>query len=321
MTRLLLILVSVVLGACTQVQSREPLFGPADTRGAPAPRTGLWTEVCKPGGEAAADCGATLAISPTRVSAHKGEAPRAETASAAGEYLLVAGSPLIVQLRRDGLQAYEYGWINSVRLDGQGRVVGFTVSAVACRLAEGSEAMWGTQGTEDDITDNIAFASTEDGACWAAGPEQVREAARLNRHGWSDTATRTFAFRGETADLAVLVARQPDPPPTPEAPAPVAEAEPPAPPKTPLGAVAAVGGGVAFIVYLVLSLFWRETWEWAAKPVAAGIIGAGAPVGVFGWAAALPHLWSVLAAVALLMAADGLITVARRKAGAREPVE
>lgn len=307
MFRGLLILLLFAAAGCTQVVSERPLFVAADAAGAAAPRPGVWREVCPPQAETEAGaprCGGLLAISGTRASEFSEEPSSDPSGRRAGAYQLVAGSPGVVQVKRDGLPRWEYAWLGATQKDRDGRVTRFTLSVVACAIGNPHDVLWNTRGTQDDITDNVAFASSDGAACVADAPEQVRQAADLNRRGQADSQSVTYAFLREDPAINSLVGPWAQP-------AVAAEPEPVAETPEEIGRTAAefewaggLGAIIAAAAYLLIGLVVGGGWRWVVKPLVA-LGAASAAIAVFyGPAVLAAQLWMLCLPVIGLMLYD-----------------
>jgi hypothetical protein len=127
MRMLLLIACAALLGACNVVHSSKPMFSAADAVGGPVFRDGVWASP-EPG---------------CRFDPNKPVETWPQCANGAAHfdmkatdsYVTIPGNPAILQLRDvgdDQTVNYFYAAVTPVRIDGQGRVVGFMAWPVLC---------------------------------------------------------------------------------------------------------------------------------------------------------------------------------------------
>ena len=142
--RLLVVAALVLLGACNMVVTKEPVFSPADARGAPPMRPGVWAG--EPGANCQLDEGKPLADWPSCANGFVvlDDHTIGDFTDQGGKHVwsttdvvLAAGEPRVLQVHAtsdDPLMpsAYLYAGFEPAKLDGAGRIVAGRAWFVIC---------------------------------------------------------------------------------------------------------------------------------------------------------------------------------------------
>lgn len=176
---LLICALAALLGGCNLVSSKAPLFGPADTAGAPAFKPGLWA-VVEPGCRFRASapparwpkCAEPVVVDGERIfPGFAGEQ--------SAEYLVTGGDPAIVQYvaGEDADRRFAFLAVHVARADRAGRASAIKVWLVECGPPPPKGATW-PDGQPRYLSLALGHGLAPDGdGCLAADPAAVRAAA------------------------------------------------------------------------------------------------------------------------------------------------
>jgi len=202
-----------LLSACNVVMTEKPLFTQADAAGAPALKPGVWLFFEEPGCKVDEskpftewpDCAGGGLVGAAEIKGHKQDAPPGQLETA--PYVLATGDPRVMQIQVDvdvsahadvsasgeGVtanrssssssshsQPYGYAAIRPTKLDGQGRIVAFTLWPVQCgppppRDADGDDTAPATQKLLPGLT-----MKDGDPVCTTTSTAALRAAAKAS---------------------------------------------------------------------------------------------------------------------------------------------
>lgn len=180
MRLLLLGLAALLLAGCNMVMARTPLFGPADSAGAPRLRSGLWVAAdpaCRFDPKAPISAWPDCA-EPTRIQEGRGQLLFGDKDE--GPVLLAKGDPAILQFQTGDPgedRIYVFAGLRPTRTDWFGLVVEFDMWGVACGPPPPPDAR-NPDGTRRWVTLEPGPGLTlEEGGCVAHSADAVRAAA------------------------------------------------------------------------------------------------------------------------------------------------
>jgi hypothetical protein len=194
--RIVVLAVLALLGACNMVVTTEPVFAPADGRGAPAMRPGVWAgepnpgcqrDEAKPLSQWAACANGFVVLDDRTIGGFSDESGK--HAWTTTDFVLASGKPRVFQVHITGddplmPSAFVYAGFEPTKLDDAGHIVAGQTWFVICGPPPPPTQVSGSGGDSSQphpgtLHPFAGLTMDKDGAnCTPASPDALRNAAR-----------------------------------------------------------------------------------------------------------------------------------------------